>query len=109
MAASVTTEVASHSFIRERRKAPSTSKTAALRWAEARERVLLVQGKPKPVRHEEVQQKPTLEEFAGRFRDLDAAAARLRGLMGSKTGSVAGSPADSGITPNHVTRQSSAS
>jgi hypothetical protein len=28
--------------IRERKKAPSVSKTAALRWAEARERVLLV-------------------------------------------------------------------
>src|SRR6478736_6774398 len=32
--------------IRERKKAPSLSKTAALRWAEARERVLLVEGKP---------------------------------------------------------------
>ena len=36
--------------IRERKKAPSQSKTAAQRWAEARERVLLVEGKPKPIK-----------------------------------------------------------
>jgi integrase len=41
--------------------------------------------------------------------DLDAAAIRMNGLMGSKTGSVDGSPADSVVAPNHVTRQSSAS
>ena len=32
--------------IRERKKAPSLSNTAAQRWAQARERVLLVEGKP---------------------------------------------------------------
>ena len=37
------------SVIRERKKASATSKLAAQRWAESRERVLLVHGKPKPV------------------------------------------------------------
>jgi hypothetical protein len=41
--------------------------------------------------------------------DLDAAAIRMNGLMGSKTGSTAGSPADSVVTPNLVTLRSSAS
>ena len=40
------------SVIRERKKAPTESKSAAQRWAEARERVLLTQGKPKPIRKE---------------------------------------------------------
>ena len=60
-------ELPDGTLIRERKKAPSTSKTAAQRWAEARERVLLVHGKPKPVRKEEVQEKPTLKEFAPRL------------------------------------------
>ncbi len=55
--------------IRERKKAPSLSKTAAQRWAEARERVLLVEGKAAPIKKEEVQEKPTLREFAPRFID----------------------------------------
>lgn len=32
--------------VRERKKAPVTGRTAVLRWAEARERVLVVNGKP---------------------------------------------------------------
>ena len=64
--------------IRERKKAPSLSKTAAQRWAEARERVLLVEGKPKPTRKEEVQEKPTLREFAPRLVDGYAKANRLK-------------------------------
>ena len=63
--------------IRERRKAPVTSKSAAQKWAEARERVLLVHGKPKPV-PKEVQQTPTLKEFATRFLDGYAKANRLK-------------------------------
>jgi hypothetical protein len=43
--------------IRERRKAPATSKSAAQKWGEARERVLLVSGKPKPA-HKEVSTYP---------------------------------------------------
>ncbi|HZT75878.1 MAG TPA: hypothetical protein VFA27_04415 [Vicinamibacterales bacterium] len=74
-------------LIRERKKAPATSKTAAQRWAEARERVLLVNGKPKPVKKQEVQQTPTLAEFAGRFVDGYAKANRLKpsGIAAKKT------------------------
>jgi hypothetical protein len=36
--------------IRERKKAQQTSESSARRWAEARERHLLLHGKPKPVR-----------------------------------------------------------
>jgi integrase len=64
--------------VRERRKAPTASKAAAERWAEARERVLLVNGKPKPRQTEEVRQIPTLREFAGRFVDGYAKANRLK-------------------------------
>ena len=74
-------------LIRERKKAPATSKSAAQRWAEARERVLLVHGKPKPVQKQEVQQTPTLAEFAGRFVDGYAKANRLKpsGIAAKKT------------------------
>lgn len=74
-------------LIRERKKAPASSKSSAQRWAEARERVLLVHGKPKPVRKEEVQQKPTVEEFAPRFLDGYAKANRLKpsGIAAKKT------------------------
>ena len=71
-------ELPDGTVIRERKKAPSSSKTAAQRWAEARERVLLVHGKPKPVKKEEVQEKPTLREFASRFIDGYATANRLK-------------------------------
>src|SRR5688500_5598584 len=63
--------------IRERRKAPGTSKSAAQKWAEARERILLVHGKPKPLGRE-VQQTPTLNEFAPRFLEGYAKANRLK-------------------------------
>lgn len=74
-------------LIRERKKAPATSKSAARRWAEARERVLLVHGKPKPVQKQEVQQTPTLAEFAGRFVKGYAKANRLKpsGIAAKKT------------------------
>lgn len=45
--------------IRERKKVAASSKQGAQRWAEARERVLLVHGKPKPAKGE-AQQTPTL-------------------------------------------------
>jgi hypothetical protein len=58
-------ELPDGTLIRERKKAPSMSKSAAQRWAEARERVLLVHGKPRPAKKQEVEQKiPTLQEFA---------------------------------------------
>src|SRR6266850_2562870 len=80
-------ELPDGTLIRERKKAPSLSKTAAQRWAEARERVLLVHGKPKPVKKEEVQEKPTLKEFASRFLDGYAKANRLKpsGIAAKKT------------------------
>ena len=56
------------SVIRERKKAAASSKQAAQKWAESRERVLLVHGKPKPAK-EDVQKIPTLKEFALRFLD----------------------------------------
>ena len=63
--------------IRERRKAPTASKSAAQRWAEARERVLLVNGKPERAR--EVQRPPTtLRDFAPRFLEGHAKANRLK-------------------------------
>jgi hypothetical protein len=63
--------------IRDRRKAPVTSMSAAQKWGEARERVLLVNGKPRPV-PKEVQQTPILQEFATRFLDGYAKANRLK-------------------------------
>jgi hypothetical protein len=39
-------------MVRERKKSSASSKLAAQNWAEARERVLLVHGKPKPVQKE---------------------------------------------------------
>jgi hypothetical protein len=64
-------------LIRERRKAPTASKSAAQRWAEARERVLLVNGKPDRVK--EVLRPPTtLREFAPRFLEGHARANRLK-------------------------------
>ena len=76
------------SVIRERKKAPSASKSAAQRWAEARERVLLVHGKPKHAAKEEVKEEtPTLREFAPRFVDGYAKANRLKpsGIAAKKT------------------------
>jgi integrase len=80
-------ELPDGTLIRERKKAPSTSKTAAQRWAEARERVLLVHGKPKPTKQEVTQETPPLREFAPRFVDGYAKANRLKpsGIAAKKT------------------------
>ncbi len=64
--------------VRERKKSSASSKLAAQKWAEARERVLLVHGKPKPVQKEAIQQTPTLNDFAVRFLDGYAKANRLK-------------------------------
>lgn len=58
---------------RERRRVSVSSKAAAQRWGEAREREILVNG-PRP-RQKEV---PTLEELAPRFMDGHALANRLK-------------------------------
>jgi hypothetical protein len=78
--------------IRERKKAPASSKSAAARWAEARERVLATHGKPKPVTKQEVLEKPTLKEFAPRFLERYAKANRL------KPSGIAGSGRSAGIS-----------
>ena len=62
--------------IRERRKAPVSSRSAAVRWAEARERVLLIEGKPKVITKE--RKVPTLKEFVKRFLDGYARANRQK-------------------------------
>jgi len=58
---------------RERSKAPVSSRSAAMRWGEDRERYLLQHGPPQP--RKEV---PTLEEFAPRFLDGYARANRQK-------------------------------
>ena len=73
-------------IIRERKKAPASSKSSADRWAEARERFLLIHGKPKPIKTE-VAKTPTLKEFASRFLDGYAKANRLKpsGIAAKRT------------------------
>src|SRR6188472_765957 len=61
---------------RQRRKAPVASKSAALRWAEDREREWYYQlTHPKP-RNEPTQEVPILRDFAPRFLDGHARANR---------------------------------
>ena len=66
-------ERADGSVRRERRKAPVSLKSAALRWARKRERELALEG-PVPQRKEV----PTLNEFAPRFLDGYATANRQK-------------------------------
>lgn len=58
---------------RERRKAPVSLKSGAIRWAEARERHLLVQRPTMPKK-----EVPTLKDFAPRFLDGHARANRQK-------------------------------
>lgn len=58
---------------RERRRLTVTAKSAATRWAETRERELLVNGPPRPTK-----EVPTLKEFAARFVDGYARANRQK-------------------------------
>src|ERR687888_1899680 len=73
--------------VRERKKVPASSKSAAERWADARERVLAAHGKPKPVTKQEVPDKTTLKEFAPRFLERYAKANRLKpsGIAAKRT------------------------
>ena len=50
------------SLTRQRRKAPVSTKTGAMRWGLARERELLIEGTPQPKK-----EVPTLKEFGPRF------------------------------------------
>ena len=61
------------SMVRERRKAPVSSKSGAQRWGEARERELVIHGPRKP--RKEV---PTLAEFGPRFLERHARANRQK-------------------------------
>ena len=54
---------------RERRKAPVSSKSAAKRWGEDRERFLLQQGKPVARDVPQKKEVPTLAAFGPRFVD----------------------------------------
>jgi integrase len=63
--------------VRERKKAPVTGRTAVLRWAEARERVLVVNGKPARQKAT-VKHVPTLGEFSNRFLEGYAKANRQK-------------------------------
>jgi hypothetical protein len=73
--------------IRERKKAQKTSESSARRWAEARERHLLLHGTPKPVR-EEGQKTPTLREFAPRTDALAYLIVLLGGEAGLRCGEI---------------------
>src|SRR5262249_48852574 len=64
-------------LIRERRKAPTAPMSAAQRWAEARERVLLVNGKPDRAK-EVLGPATTLREVTPRFLEGYAKANRLK-------------------------------
>jgi integrase len=63
--------------VRERKKAPVTGRTAVLRWAEARERVLVVNGKPSRQKVQVIKI-PTLTEFSNRFLEGYAKANRQK-------------------------------
>jgi integrase len=69
----ITTRLPNGSRHRERCKAPGTSKSAAQRWGEDRERHLLRHGLVQPKK-----EVPTLEEFAPRFLDGYARANRQK-------------------------------
>src|SRR5690606_25820630 len=63
--------------VRERRLAPTSSKSGAKRWGEQRERELLSRGKPN---NDEVTKKqvPTLQAFWPRFLEEHCQAERLK-------------------------------
>lgn len=71
------------SVVRERKKAPVSSRSGAKRWGQAREREILLEG-PK---QEEKEVAPTLREFVPRFIEKYAEANRLKpsGIAAKKT------------------------
>jgi integrase len=69
----ITVRLPNGSRLRERSKAPVSSKSAAQRWGEDRERHLLQHGPPQPPK-----EVPTLETFAPRFVDGYARANRQK-------------------------------
>jgi integrase len=71
----ITTRLPNGQWHRERKKSPVSSKSAAQRWGEDRERHLVQNGLPE---QEEPKEVPTLEEFAPRFVDEYARANRQK-------------------------------
>ena len=64
--------------IRERKRAPVSSRSAAVRWAEGRERVLFERLMKPPQDNAPPKEVPTLREFASRFLDGHARANRQK-------------------------------
>jgi hypothetical protein len=64
--------------LRERKRAPVSSRSAASRWADSRERVLFERLMKPPQDNAPPKEVPTLREFAPRFRDGDARANRQK-------------------------------
>ena len=64
--------------IRERRRAPMSARSAAVRWAESRERVLFERLMNPPQDNAPPKEVPTLREFASRFLDGHARANRQK-------------------------------
>src|SRR5688572_24844986 len=63
--------------IRERKRAPTSARSAAMRWAESRERVLF-ERLMDPTPHKQREEVPTLRAFAPRFIDGHARANRQK-------------------------------
>src|SRR5687767_15908893 len=63
--------------LRERKRSPLSSRSAAMRWAEGRERVLF-QRLVDPAQHTPRKEAPTLRAFAPRFMDGHARANRQK-------------------------------
>src|SRR5712692_9203005 len=80
--ADITVRLPNGSRLRERSKAPVSSKSAAQRWGDDRERHLLQHGPPQPPK-----EVPTLETFAPRFVDGYARANRQKpsGIVGKES------------------------
>jgi Phage integrase, N-terminal SAM-like domain len=64
--------------IRERKRAPTSARSAAVRWAESRERVLFERLMKPPQNNAPPKEVPTLAEFASRFLDGYARANRQK-------------------------------
>ena len=64
--------------VRERKRAPVSSRSAAVRWGEGRERVLFARLLRPPNADERSKEVPTLREFAARFLDGHARANRQK-------------------------------
>src|SRR3954467_14084604 len=64
--------------IRERKRAPMSARSAAVRWAESREHVLFERLMKPPQDNTPLKEVPTLGEFASRFLDGHARANRQK-------------------------------